>query len=312
MDLSKPENYVIETVVKDEYGNTTTILTDYEIKSAPHISIKPEKPGELPIIPLLPDGPDVMDKDGHVHREYSDYIVEDKVDEKLTLSEVEEFVLNRYDVPDNAKVIVKMFDKDKKPITQLDKSIIGQYYIEITVEDEEKNTSDIHLVYEIKEKSNINIDTNGDGKPAINIDTDGDGKPDLNIDTDGDGKPDLNIDTDGDGKPDLNIDTNSDGEADLNIDTNGDGKADLNVDIDNDGKPDLNIDTDGDGKPDLNLDRDGDGKIDAEVNGEDVKTPEKVKTGDDAPTMILALMALSSLSMVVLLFLYKKQLIENS
>ena len=312
MDLSKPENYVIETVVKDEYGNTTTILTDYEIKSAPHISIKPEKPGELPIIPLLPDGPDVMDKDGHVHREYSDYIVEDKVDEKLTLSEVEEFVLNRYDVPDNAKVIVKMFDKDKKPITQLDKSIIGQYYIEITVEDEEKNTSDIHLVYEIKEKSNINIDTNGDGKPDINIDTDGDGKPDLNIDTDGDGKPDLNIDTDGDGKPDLNIDTNSDGEADLNIDTNGDGKADLNVDIDNDGKPDLNIDTDGDGKPDLNLDRDGDGKIDAEVNGEDVKTPEKVKTGDDAPTMILALMALSSLSMVVLLFLYKKQLIENS
>lgn len=63
-------------------------------------------------------------------------------------------------------------------------------------------------------------------------------KTDLNIDIDGDGKPDLNIDIDGDGKADLNIDTDGDGKADLNVDVDGDGKADLGIDIDGDGKVD--------------------------------------------------------------------------
>ena len=55
-------------------------------------------------------------------------------------------------------------------------------------------------------KSNINVDTDGDGKPDINLDTDSDGKSDVNIDSDGDQQPDVNVDTDGDGVPDTNID----------------------------------------------------------------------------------------------------------
>lgn len=308
IDLSQAGKYTVETVVTDKYGNTTTVITDYEIKSAPNISIKPEEPGDIPITPLLPDGPDVMDKDGHVQRKYTDSIVENTEDKKLNSSEIEEMFLSRYEIPEGSKTIVKVFDKDGKIVTQLDKSVPNKYYIDVVVEDEDGNTSTVHLTYELKDNSNINIDTDGDGKPDLNIDTDGDEKPDLNIDTDGDGKPDLNIDTNGDGRPDLNIDTDGDGKPDLNIDTNGDGKAELNVDIDGDGEPDLNIDTNGDGIADLNIDKDGDGKIDVDLQGEEThKNGDKVKTSDDALVVEFTALAFVSLAIMILIS-YKKKL----
>lgn len=149
------------------------------------------------------------------------------------------------------------------------------------------------------EKSELNIDTNGDGEPDLNVDLNHDGICDINCDIDNDGKPDINIDYKGDlkahfnldldhdGKPDtnminqnnkngiacslkgscdLNCDTDGDHHPDINIDFDGDGKPDINIDTDCDGKADLNIDIDGDGKPDLNIDTDGDGKPDKFVD----------------------------------------------
>lgn len=310
IDLSKTGNYIIETVVTDKYGNTTTVNTDYQIIAAPNVSIKPTDPDNDTIIPLSPDGKDIIDKDGHAHREYSDKITDTVEDKILSKDDIDQMILDRYQTPDGTKVTVKVFDKDKKEINQIDKSQPNEYSIEVTVEDDKGNTSTIYLDYVLESIPDINIDVDGDGKPDINIDTDGDGKPDINIDTDGDKKPDLNIDTNGDGKPDLNIDINGDGKPDINIDTNGDGKADLNVDINGDNKPDLNIDTDGDGIADKNIDKDGDGKVDVDIQGEDVKNDKKVKTGDNTSIIGFAVLAASSLFMIILLLSYKRRVIK--
>lgn len=178
-------------------------------------------------------------------------------------------------------------------------------------------TYSYYRIYTNTEKSNLNIDTNGDGKPDLNVDLNGDGICDVNCDTDGDGKPDLNIDfnndlkprfnldLDGDGKPDTNLinQNNQNGIActldkvcDLNCDTNGDNHPNINIDMDGDGKPDINIDTDCDGKPDINIDKDGDGKCDflCDTDGDGVcdkycgedkpdEKPEENKPIDEKP-----------------------------
>lgn len=161
IDLSQSGKYTVETTITDQYGNTTTVITDYEIKTAPHISIKPQKPGDTSTIPLTPDGPDVMDKEGHVHREYSDTLVGNKEDKKIGIDEIEKIVLDRYEIPEGSKTTVKVFDKDGNVITQLDKNIPNNYYIEVVIEDEEGNTSTIHLTYSIKNMADINVDENG-------------------------------------------------------------------------------------------------------------------------------------------------------
>lgn len=166
-------------------------------------------------------------------------------------------------------------------------------------------TYSYYIIYTTSEKSNLNIDKDGDGKPDLNVDTNHDGICDINCDIDNDGLPDLNIDykkdlnahfnldLDGDGKPDtnlinqntghgvacslnnkcdLNCDIDKDNHPDINIDMDGDGRPDVNIDTDCDGKADLNIDKNGDGKPDLNIDTDGDGKPDKNIdkNGDGV------------------------------------------
>lgn len=162
-------------------------------------------------------------------------------------------------------------------------------------------TYSYYRVYINTEKSNLNMDTNGDGKPDLNVDlnddgicdvncdTNGDGKPDLNIDYNNDLKPRFNLDLDGDGKPDTNLinQDNQNGIActldkvcDLNCDTTGDNHPDINVDMDGDGKPDINIDTDCDGKPDINIDKDGDGKCDFNCDTDGDGVCDKYCDGD--------------------------------
>lgn len=154
-------------------------------------------------------------------------------------------------------------------------------------------TYSYYRVFSNTEKSDLNIDTDGDGKPDLNVDLNSDNICDINCDLNGDGKPDLNIDYRGDLKAHFNLDTNGDGKPDfnlinqsnnngiacnkeekcdlncdtsepkdnhpnINIDMDGDGRPDINIDIDCDGVSDINIDTDGDGRPDLNIDTNGD------------------------------------------------------
>lgn len=165
-------------------------------------------------------------------------------------------------------------------------------------------TYSYYIIYTTSEKSNLNIDKDGDGKPDLNVDLNNDGICDINCDIDNDGLPDLNIDykgdlkahfnldLDGDGKPDtnlinqntghgvacslngkcdLNCDIDQDNHPDINIDMDGDGRPDLNIDTNCDGKANLNIDKNGNGKPDLNIDTNGDGQpnknIDINGNG---------------------------------------------
>lgn len=168
-------------------------------------------------------------------------------------------------------------------------------------------TYSYYKVYTTTEKSEFNIDTDGDGRPDLNVDLNNDGICDVNCDTNGDGKPDINIDynkdlkprfnldLDGDGKPDTNLinQSNNNGIAcnlnnvcDLNCDTTGDNHPNINVDLDGDGKPDINIDTDCDGKPDKNVDTNGDGLCDLNCDTEDVDKDEEEEEKKD-PIVII-------------------------
>ncbi len=174
-------------------------------------------------------------------------------------------------------------------------------------------TYSYYRVFTNTEKSELNIDTNGDGKPDLNVDLNNDGICDINCDTNKDGKPDLNIDykgdlkahfnldLNGDGKPDFNLinqvnnngiacqngncdincDTDNDNHPDLNIDIDGDGKPDLNIDTNCDGKPENNIDINGNGKPDLNIDVNGDGIPDLNIDTNNDGKPDKNIDSDE-------------------------------
>ncbi len=293
------------------------VNVDTDDDGKPDVNIDTDKDGK-PDINIDPDGdgkPDIniVDKDGDGKPDDLDEkwpnIGDIKPDINIDTDDDGKPDVN-VDTDDDGKPDVNIdTDGDNKPDINIDPDGNGKPDINIVDKDGDGKPDDLDEKWpNIGDvKPDINIDTDDDGKPDVNVDTDDDGKPDVNIDTDKDGKPDINIDPDGDGKADINIDTDGDGKADLNIDTDGDGKADLNIDKDGDGKPDLNIDTDGDGIADKNIDKDGDGEVDIDIQGEDIKNEKKVKTGDNTSIAGFAVLTLTSLFMVVLLFSLKKK-----
>lgn len=157
------------------------------------------------------------------------------------------------------------------------------------------STYSYYRIYTTTNKSDLNIDTDGDGKPDLNIDLNHDGICDINCDANNDGKPDVNIDYRGDLKAHFNLDMDKDGNPDtnlinqtndntiacsagncnLNCDIDGDHHPDINLDFDGDGNPDINIDTNCDGKADLNIDIDGDSKPDMNIDTDGDGNPDK-------------------------------------
>lgn len=167
IDLSKPGDYVINVTVTDQGGNSTTIDLDYIVKDPPEVEVKPGQPGEPEkdengdkkpgTGTLKPEDEPHQGEDGRVHQNYEDTLrvpVENKV---LSQKEVEDLVMNRYDLPAGDTVQVVIRDESGKVVTSLDKSHVTHYEVEITVKDEYGNTTVIHLRYELYDDGSATV-----------------------------------------------------------------------------------------------------------------------------------------------------------